>query len=160
MSYSLSGFILIMASTAKALNDVDVVRGATNFVALQRIVLALITSLPREGSLLMSLTKVASVPPSVLTVAGFRASSVVGSFRSGGRVSRSVAPGVLRRTLSTLYAESALICFSCCLQTDIMLLRPSCFIILKFTVDFKSPLVPQVFELTLRKVFETHEKRL
>ena len=131
-----------MVSTAKGLTDIDIFGGSTNFVAPQKVVLALITSFPREAPLLVSLTKVGSVPPQ--------------------RVSRSVAPSVLRRTLFMLYAENSLICFSCRLNTDIMLSGPSFSItaaLLKFTVDFKGLLVPQFFDLTLREVFETCEKR-
>ena len=78
-TYSLLTFALMMVSIVNASTNVDVVRGATDFVAApQRAVLVLITSLARKESLLMSLTKVAPVPLSVLTVTGSRASQVVG----------------------------------------------------------------------------------
>ena len=61
-------FDVMMASAMNALTDVDVVRGITSFVALKTVVLALIAIFPKPASLLMSLTKVAPAPLSVLTV--------------------------------------------------------------------------------------------
>ena len=73
-----------------------------NFVALKTVVLALITTFPKPASLLMSLTKVAPAPPSVLTVVGLGRCS-------GAGVPVSVVPRDFRRILFLLDAKNSLI---------------------------------------------------
>ena len=85
-----------------ALTDVDVVRGITSFVALKIAVLALIRTFPKSVLLLMSLTEVAPVHPSVFTVTGLGRCPGAGALVS-------VVPRDFRRILFLLDAENSLI---------------------------------------------------